>query len=231
MTETELCEKAIIWLQEQHWNIYQEVQPLRGSSIYDLVAVRERVVWTLEAKLSFGLSLVRQAHRALHHANMVSIVIPWAKPSKNRDFARLLCRHFGIGIVTIGTRHNPDEIEYESGRFFRPPQCWIDTLRKCLLPEMMTGEFGKAGNDTGARWTPYRRTMIEVRDFLTKNGPSTIKEIMAHIGHHYASDAGAKSCIPSALRKWEDWAGCRKDKRPYVYFVRELDKEQTTAES
>ena len=93
-------------------------------------------------------------------------------------------------------------------------------LRDILEPEHKT--FAPAGTSDGSKWTPYKRTIRDVRRFLEKNPGSTMKEIQQEIGRgHYASPASCRGNLGKALESWEDWCRVDRSERPFKYYVLE----------
>jgi len=58
MKETDLAERVINWLEDQHWEIYQEVQFRGYGGIADIVAVRAGYLWIIECKTSMTFTLL-----------------------------------------------------------------------------------------------------------------------------------------------------------------------------
>jgi len=215
MTETEIAEVVISWLETQHWDVYQEVESSRGSEIIDIVAVRCNIVWAIEAKRSLGLSVLAQAKR--HRTHRRSVAVLDARRSKARDFAYQVAEDYGIGVLLVRKRHITEIVH-------APLLCAYHRdakrLQATLNPQMKV--WAKAGNADGKRWTPYAQTISDVRDFITGHPGCILKEIMEYVGRgHYSSERTARSCIRTALSNWESvWCRVETDSSPYRYFVR-----------
>ena len=65
MKELELAKSVVEWLQDQHWEVYQEVQ--RYSTTADIVAVQGPLVWVVECKTSLSIGVMLQASRWMAH--------------------------------------------------------------------------------------------------------------------------------------------------------------------
>lgn len=92
-----------------------------------------------------------------------------------------------------------------------------------LNDDMMIGQAGAAGGQ-GNYMTPFKRTMVKVRDILAKGGEYHISDIISRInkdmgGHHYSSDSSATSSLPTLIEKLE--VGVRSDKAPYRFRLHE----------
>lgn len=92
-----------------------------------------------------------------------------------------------------------------------------------LNDDMMIGNAGAVGGK-GNYMTPFKRTMVKVRDVLAKGGEYHITEIIQRInkemgGHHYCSDSSATSSLPGLIEKLE--VGRRSEKAPYRFTLHE----------
>ena len=68
ITEADLGEKLILWLERNGWEVYQEVQFRGYGGIADIVAVRnkpggsgDKIMWIIELKKSLSLKVMEQA--------------------------------------------------------------------------------------------------------------------------------------------------------------------------
>ncbi len=215
MTETEIAEAVIAWLEAQHWDVYQEVQASYGAEIIDIVAVRCNIVWAIETKRSLGLSVLAQAKR--HQTHRRSVAVLDAHRSKARDFAYHVAKNYGIGILLVRNSYIDEVVHAPLLRAYHRD---AKRLREMLNPQMKV--WAKAGNADGKRWTPYAQTISDVRDFVAKHPGCTLKEIMEHIGRgHYSGEQTAKSGIRTALSNWEStWCRIDVDSSPHHYYVK-----------
>ena len=70
--------------------------------------------------------------------------------------------------------------------------------------------------------TPYKATMIDVREFIGSHPGCTLAEIIGHVGKaHYAHEASAKNGIRTALNDWEDWAVIDRQSGRYGYRLKD----------
>lgn len=196
MKETELAAKVVDWLREQHWEVYQEVQPRHSGRTADIVAVNGHLLWVIEAKNSLSLALLDQAFRWKGYANYVSIATPRPKRhTKGEDAARLFVRHFGIGRLSI-RRRSGDNVD----QVVAPQLCRnrLDTLMDCLTEQHKT--YAQAGNAEGRRWTPFRNTCMELQRVVQGQPGIHLKAAMDKINHHYNSDSTARASISRYLQ-------------------------------
>ncbi len=228
ITEKDLASKVVEWLQDQHWDVYQEVQfSSWGGRIADIIAVRGKIVWIIECKVSMSLKVLEQA--SLWQVPMRSIAILSSIDSMDRHFAyRVAKDYLGLGIISV-------KYLIQTGTFDR----WVideevgpKILRehypfsqKYILPKLREEHktFLQAGSKGGGFYTPYKSTMINIRSFINDHPGCTTKEIMDAVGKgHYCSEVSARSGIPHALRDFEhDWCRIDFDGKQNRYYVKD----------
>ena len=67
-----------------------------------------------------------------------------------------------------------------------------------LRPEHKT--HAKAGATTGGHWSPFRATCEQVAVEVARNPGIALKQVIANIRHHYATNAGARSSLATWIR-------------------------------
>lgn len=202
MTEIELAKKLILWLQDQQWDIYQEVSLGYGQPTADIVALRNGMTWVIETKMNISLALMEQAHKYIWLSNYVSIAIPanpyWKsglrKRQKGQNFADLILQHFGIGKLTVGEN---DIREIVAPRLRRVHQ--ILNIKSYLVSMQKT--HAPAGNAEKRKWTPFQETVNNIIDYVRLHPGATLKEVINSIDHHYASSVTAKTYIAQWIHK------------------------------
>ena len=60
-----------------------------------------------------------------------------------------------------------------------------------------------AGAPGGGQFTPWKRTVVLLKEFLKKKGKATVKEILAEIDHHYRSGSSARDGITRIMGTFE----------------------------
>jgi len=182
-TEADLAAILVKHLKELKWTVYQEVdlKPLGG--IADIIATQNNLLWVIEAKLNFGLSVIAQTERHIGYANYVSILTP-ARTSTHYKILKLL----GIGHIQIGCDHYASET-------VRPKlnRKKAESYKKKLCPEQLT--HGMAGTASGDRFSPFKRTVGEIKSYISLNPGCSIKQAIENVDHHYSSFISAKSSI------------------------------------
>ncbi|HXH12331.1 MAG TPA: hypothetical protein VNP04_21505 [Alphaproteobacteria bacterium] len=188
MVEIDLAKPVMAALQEQDWTIYQEVQMHSYGRIADIVAVRGRLVYVIEVKASFGLTVIEQAWTWRQYAHYVSIAVPRLS-NRGGGLGRYLLRHLGVGYLT--THDGREVIPPRLNRTARA-QC----LRDALVPQQQV--WAEAGNAQGRRWTPFQQTCEVVRQTVAMHPGITMKALIDQVKTHYQTPATARS----ALVKW-----------------------------
>lgn len=218
MEEKELAIPIIKWLEEQHWDIYQEVT-FNRSTRADIVAVRDNKLWIIETKTSFTLSVLDQARR--WPVDFRSVGVPRAK-REDRSLAYDIASYLKLGVIEV----SGDWVdEVRRAPFMRINHGYAKTMIEKLRPEHKTSLM--AGSKGGGYFTPYKQTMDMVRRSIAKNPGCTIRDIFNDIGKgHYSTGSSARSCIRIALSNWEkDWCESKMIGREFHYFIKEANLE------
>jgi hypothetical protein len=191
-SEADLARAIISWLADQHWEIFQEVQVKRGGPRADIVARQGKLVWVVECKLTFGLSVLDQASYWLGRANLVSIATPW------RDFGTFTKRAMsGIGLGALVGRSGRGGSQSAVVEVIRPR-----LFRKRSVPWSHLAEehksFARAGNNRSAFWSPFKETCRKLRSTADEHPGILFRDVLRTIKTHYASVQSARS----SLIKW-----------------------------
>ncbi len=198
-SESKLAEKVIVWLQEQHWDVYQEVQFRRYSGIADIVAVRNGYLWIIETKLALTFTVMEQAWS--WRAHFRSAAIPKARSTRGRWAAEKFAREsLKIGILEIS------EEGYINENIPAPLMREFHQRSKEMIGDLREEHktYAIAGSRNGGYFTPYRSTMIEVEMFIRNHPGCTLKQIMDSLSrHHYSSKYSARTGIRAGLANWE----------------------------
>lgn len=199
-TEVELARPVVSWLEAQGWTVYQEVQPgFVGAPIADIVAVQGHLLWIVECKRSFGLSVLEQCEHWLPYANFVTAAYPYSPNKRTRGLSERVADWLGVGQLAVRCE---DLTQYNLAPHFdyhvRPPRLNRKPVMKRYVADALTEQhrtFAEAGNAEGLRWTPYRQTCAEVLRYVQEHPGASAREVVSHIRHHYSSDATARSCL------------------------------------
>lgn len=198
--EQSVAELVVAWLERLGADVYEEVT-VRGG-VADIVARVHAEIWIVEVKTSLSLALVVQAYERRRLCHRVYIAAPYSRNA--RDVGEL-CKALGIGLLTVKLgEHGWEQSRYEYGqpkveqevdsrRWNKRP---VDLASK-LQPEHKT--HAKAGAiGAGGRWTPWRNTIEQLARIVRATPGIRLKDAVAEISHHYASNSGARA----SLAKW-----------------------------
>lgn len=190
--ETDLARAVVEHLRAQRWEIYPEVQPKGFKACADIVAVQGPVVWVVETKLSFGLSVIEQAHDWRKYAHFVSVAVP---RSGRTRMAEIVCRRLGIGVLRAAPGAAIDE------------RCLPAFNRKALAARLTEGltekhkTYAAPGNAEGRRYTPFRRTCEALAAAVAERPGLPLAELLDRVKTHYLNRASARTCLPRWIRE------------------------------
>lgn len=197
----QLAAAVVAWLENQRFEVYQEVQLRFGCNVADIVATRDGLLWVVETKTTLTLEVIAQAKAWKPYAHRTFIAVPKARTfSAGRALAYDVCRSQGIGALEVSEPHTYD---MDMGIRERVSAAINRRADAQAIRSLLTGEhktFAKAGNADGKRWTPFKNTCKQVRDHVTANPGVTLKECVDAIDHHYASPTSARSSIAAWAR-------------------------------
>lgn len=220
-SEAELAAIIVAWLNGKSWEVFQEVHV--GGHTIDIVGRKDDQVWCIETKTTLNLDLMAQAERHVNskYTHLVSVAVPKAKSSHGRDFARKVLLDHGIGllIVDYGSWKDP----YVIGGIpivihdVRPASYKV--LCSALVPEAKT--FAMAGNNSGYYFSPYKKTVANIREFLGAHPGSNMDQILDGISHHYSSKSSARLSLRDCLVRVESaWCETKCEDGEIHYYVR-----------
>lgn len=199
MAETEVGAAAARYFADLGFATFNEVLTERGGRRFDLVATRGALVVVVECKLRLSWDIIEQGVEARHYAHRVYLAVPEARVLRHRGVAEMLAAT-GLGLL-VAHRDGGDPYmrERRAAAWRRRPK-HAAALRASLCDEMNEGTV--PGQNGGGYWTPFRSTMRAVERVLRDAGcelttRETLDRVIAHGGHHYASDSTARSCLVS----------------------------------
>lgn len=199
--EADLAARVVQYLEEEQWEVYQEVEPRRWGSTADIVAVMGRVVWVIECKLSMSMDLLGQAMDWQGYAHRVSVAVPAPKrhrSDKKDIFLHKVCSTWNIGWLEVENNDWSHGVRERMRPGFQ--RRLVDNrIRDSLTEKHKT--YSKAGTDTRKRWTPFQHTCDQVAGLVRQRPGITLKEIVDAVDHHYASDSGARSSLSHWVQK------------------------------
>ena len=238
LTETDLGKRVVEWLEVERsdWKIYQEL-PAFGK-VADIVCIKNDLVWVIELKTSLSLAVIRQASG--WDVDYRSIAVPDTVSNlrnENREWwYGYLGRTMDISTIIIEkyrvyTRHCGDhgrdwprhEVRYDIDQITQGG-IYLSIKRRLieLAKSGLTEGFAEAGSKSGNHWTPYKQSMLEIREYMTSNPGCTINDIFDALGKlHYASKGSMKGSLLDRLRFVETWCRIDMNSRPYKFYIKD----------
>lgn len=187
--ESDLGPPTVAWLHGQGFtDVYQEVDAWAGRA--DLVGVAGKLIAVVELKVALSWELLSQARRWRGVAHQVWVAVPHSKMSSGRQMAERVFEDYGIGVISGG---------YERSRPAFNRRADTHHVTKWLREEHKT--FAAAGSCGGRHWTEFKSTCERLREHVAAHPGATMRECVAEVKHHYASDAGARSRLVSLIRR------------------------------
>lgn len=185
VSEQQLGEVVVAWLEALGADVYQEVQVSGG--VADIVARVRAEIWIVEVKTSLSLALVAQAMDRRRLAHRVFVAAPHSRTMRDVEW---ILRETGIGLIDVccetGWGEPRVEERVRSRRHNRRP---VDLATR-LQPEHKThAKAGAVGG--GGRWTPFRRTCELLASIVKREPGITLKAAIQKVDHHYASTSSA----------------------------------------
>lgn len=196
-SETDLAPPVIAWLEEDGWEVFQEVVIYQGSPRADLVATKHGLVWVLELKKTLSLDLLDQTAHWTRYAHYSSAVVPQSKKRYSRNqLVFQICEWKGIGLLEVGppsTWHNagPNVGKTVEPRLHR--KAMVDKVRDALRPQHK--DFAQAGNANGKFWSRFRQTCQDLARVVELSPGITMKQAIERIDHHYSSLSSARTSL------------------------------------
>lgn len=193
-TEKDIGVPVIQWLEEQGWEIFQEVQG-PGGGVADIVGRLGSIVCVVELKMSLTTDVMAQAKRWLRYAHWVFVAVPHARDSDGRQLAMWICELLGIGVMTVSgpMTDGPEGLRVTIKKQPRLQRKIEKSLIDTLEPEHKT--FAVAGGRHGRRWTPFQATCERIASYVRDNPGATVKQVLGSIEHHYNTDSTARTCL------------------------------------
>lgn len=167
MKEADLFEPIKNLLLDSDMEVYTEVPCSRGRA--DIVAVRNKLVTTVEMKTSLSLQVIEQAHNHIYEAHYTYIAIPMPKRGYRSHYVQRILEMDGIGLMHVNTNHDDKRFNYASVVF---PAKLHRKLRHSISIkhlELYRYENNIAGGTAGGGYnTPYKDMMNSVKRFLRR---------------------------------------------------------------
>lgn len=205
-TEVELTSAVANWLITQGWAVYLEVQCSVKLGRADIVAIKNGEVWIIESKMGMSLELLDQAIDWQDSGHFVSMAIP--EPCRKRKSHRhgaavkSLCTTHGIGLIYVNKSVAGCRVWQKT---LPKLQTHIGAIADIIRDVCHNGlALQTKHNQTWqVEWSPYKRTMQTIKDYLIKNGSTPLVDVIKDCKHHYKTNAGAVQTLKRAILNWE----------------------------
>lgn len=189
--ETELAAVVVEWLRERGWSVWQEV-----DGFYDIVAVKDATVWSIETKLVFGSQVLAQAYRRSQtgQVHFASVAVPPGPSDRSVGvFLQRAAKETGIGLLRVDMdpfRAEPLVKEQQRPRMHRDPRYAPKLIAKLAT---MPQDYAEAGTNEGGYWTRFKQFSIDLAAYVGAHPRCTVRDAIKGIRHHYCSDASARA--------------------------------------
>ena len=188
--ETDVAKPICDWLAAEGWEVYTEVVVDTLGPRADIVAINGNLSWIIEVKTHYSLRLLNQAMLWLQRrrSNYVSVAVPHSK-TKYDCLSRYFHRDKGIGLIKI--RDDYVHVSHAAKLNRRV----VRNIKDCVYKEQKT--FCNAGSANGGYYTPFKSSVIKLKEYLRDHPESTMKEVIESIADslHWSSKQTAKACI------------------------------------
>lgn len=194
-TEEQFAEKVVAYLLEEGWEVFQEVEPMRGRSVADIVCTKDNKMLVVECKLALGISVMAQAWHWKDFADYIAVAVPSSACgfTKEKEFCYDILRMFGIGLITASGLKVKWNINYK-----KQPARQKSILTKSLTEQHKT--WAKAGNNKRSKWSPFQETVTNITKYVTENNGCDIDVMLNEITTHYKKASTAKASILKYIR-------------------------------
>ena len=232
MKETELGELVIEWLKTERpdWEIFQEIRPSGSGHIADIVCLnKEDHVWVIELKTTLNLAVIRQAY--WWDVDYRSVAVVGAKRPATQEERHWWYQHMrfkmDIGTLVAGTGFDEKMFIREK---YSPPRKglgYVGSREKDKIIEICrsgkTEGFGTAGGQGGGHWTPYKESMISVKEYIKSHPGCKASDIVSALGKlHYSSDHSARTNLAKNLILVEhNWCEIKKRGSLDTFYYKE----------
>lgn len=188
--EKEIAAAIVEHLRGLEMTVYQEVD--LGGPVADIVAMRGPEIWIVETKTTWSLSLLAQLmdHKRGCRAHRLFAGVPL---SRNDYWNRRIFEGFGFGVFAVDCCIGEKFVHLQGSL---PPRLTHGIIQSTRASIDNLSEEHKRMAFAGARadereWSPFSITCRELRNYAKRHPGATLKEAIARIEHHYASERSA----------------------------------------
>lgn len=190
MLEVDLA-KSIVSHFSKDYDVYQEVKAC-SSRVIDIVVRRKSSLMAIETKVTLNMKLWEQAFKNKKWCGYSFIAIPQNVYQKSlRKMISGMCKGLNIGVIVVDFDGNVS-IQYN-------PAEEIPTQPLKLYDEQKS--FALAGSGGVPYFTPFKKTVSEIKKYLEEHGKSELVTVISSIDHHYKTEQSAISSIRKYVLK------------------------------
>jgi len=190
MLEVDLA-KLIVSHFSKDYEVYQEVKAC-SSRVIDIVVRKKSSLMAIETKVTLNMKLWEQAFKNKKWCGYSFIAIPQNVFNKSlRKMIYGMCKGLNIGVIVVDFDGNVS-IQYN-------PAEEIPTQTLKLYDEQKS--FALAGSGGVPYFTPFKKTVSEIKKYLEEHGKSELVTVMSSIDHHYKTHQSAISSIRKYVLK------------------------------
>jgi hypothetical protein len=173
LKESDLYAPVKVFLEQQGCEVKGEVAE------FDILAVRNGLLFAVELKSTVTLKLLMQAASRLASVDAVYIAVPTTSPvlrTQRRNFTKLL-RLLGIGLLEVGRDGRRVDPVLDPGEY--RPRKRTDRRGRLLKEhaELVGDPNTGGGTRRGGIMTPYRQRALAVASYLGSKGPSRVRDV------------------------------------------------------
>jgi hypothetical protein len=206
---------VVAWLRALRWKVYQEVQVYSHGRSADIVAVRDRVVWVIESKLSLGLDVVEQAMKWQGNAHYVSVAVPHGTRRSQGLFDHNLIHEVltwkGVGLILVEPTG--------CAEFIRPllrRRINAHPLRDALCEKQQ--DYAPAGNSDNQRWSAFDQTCEQVATAVRDRPGMDTSELLSQVKHHWKTATAEGNLFQQGQRKGIPGTEMRYENRKWRWY-------------
>ncbi|MBN1625010.1 MAG: hypothetical protein JW944_00685 [Deltaproteobacteria bacterium] len=186
-SEQELAKIVVSHLKDLRWEVYQEV--VCPGGVADIVAKMGNILWVIECKKSFSMSLLGQAIERTPYFHYTSIAVPYSRRD-NRKLLREFLEWKGIGCFEV-YNHN----YYENISTPTEPRLHRKARTKHIKLYAEQKNMVDAGSSNGGYFTPFKKTCRRVQEIVRNEPGIILKDLIDKTDHHYSTVGTAKQSI------------------------------------
>ena len=184
MLEVDLA-KSIVDHFSKEYDVYQEVRACH-SRVIDIVVHKGSSLMAIETKMTLNMKLWEQAFKNKKWCGYSYIAIPQNVYNKSlKKMISGMCKGLNIGVIIVGY-DGTVSIQFK-------PYEDIPTQTLELYDEQKS--FAKAGSGGVPYFTPFKKTVCEIKKYLEKHGRSELVTVISSVDHHYKTSQSAIQSI------------------------------------